>query len=463
MSLFADRRLRTFWVILSGHVVSLLGSALGSFALGVWVYERTRSATLFGLIAFTAGTATVLMTPLAGSLVDRFDRRRLLLLCEAGSGVMTLLMALGFYTSRLEVWHVYPIVAVMVGFYTLQGLALNAAVSTFVPREHLTRISGIAQASSAITQIVGPLLAGVLIGRIGYHGVVLIDGVSFFAGFLALLAVRIPGLPVPVEGEGHAEEERRSLLRDAAFGWRYIRERSGLFSLLILFTVSNFSLGFVQVLLTPLVLSFGTAADLGSVSAVGSAGALLGGIALSIWGGPRLRVWGVLGGLLVQALILFAGGARPSVPLVAFAACAFLFASPIVNGCNQAIWQSKVPLGAQGRVFAMRGVVAALALPLSSLIAGPLADRVFNPLLQPGGGLADSIGVLIGTGPGRGIGLMFMIFGAVLLGTTLIGLSDPRLRRVESDLPDAPALGPGGGPEMAPEPVQVGSITGRSS
>lgn len=448
MSLFSDRSLRTFWVIWSGHVVSLLGSALGSFALGVWIYEQTRSATLFAMVGFTAGIAALVVTPIAGSLTDRIDRRRLLLVSEAGSGLMTLVMAAGFYSGRLEVWHIYPIVAVMVGFYHLQGLALVSSVSVLVPREQLARVGGIAQASSAVTQVLGPLLAGVLIGPIGYHGVVLIDCASFFVSVVTLLLVRIPGLPADRED---IAAEKQSMLRDAAFGWRYIRERPGLFFLLILFTVSNFSIGFVQVLLTPLVLSFGTAADLGRVSAFGSAGALLGGVALSIWGGPRLRVWGVLGGLMTQALILIGGGVRPSVSLIACAAFAFLFAGPIVNGCNQAIWQSKVALGAQGRVFAMRGVAATLAQPLSSILAGPLADRIFNPLLMPGGSLAGSVGRLIGTGPGRGIGLMFMLFGVVLLGTTLFGIANPRLRRVESDLPDALPAPSGGGPGMSPD------------
>lgn len=448
MSLLADRGLRTFFLIWSGQIVSILGTSVGSFALGVWVYERTGSATLFSLMAFTSGIAALVVTPIAGSLTDRMDRRRLLLVSDAGSGLMTLVMALAFYTGRLEVWHVYPIVAVMVGFGSMQGLALTASVSVLVPRDQLARVGGIAQASAAVTQILGPLLAGILIGRIGYHGVILLDCSTFFVAVATLLLAKIPRLPADPED---AAGGRRSLLRDAAFGWRYIRERPGLFSLLVLFAIGNFSVGFVQVLITPLVLSFGTAEDLGTVSSCGSAGALVGGIALSIWGGPRRRVWGVLAGLVAQAFILMAGGFRASLPLLAFTAFAFLCAGPIIHGCNQAIWQSKVALGAQGRVFAMRSVIASLSLPLSSLLAGPLADRVFNPLLVEGGPLAASFGRLLGTGPGRGIGLMFLLFGAALLVTTLLGAADSRLRRVESDLPDASLGDSGEDPAMAAE------------
>jgi MFS family permease len=454
-----DRGLRTFFLIWSGQIVSLLGTSLGSFALGVWIFERTRSATLFALMAFTAGIATLVVSPVAGSLADRLDRRRLLVISEAGSGLVTLVMALAFYTGRLEVWHVYPIVAALVGFGNLQGVCLTASVSVLVPRDQLARVSGIAQASAAVTQILGPLLAGVLVGRIGYHGVILIDCASFLVAVSTLLLAKIPRLTsIP----GDVDGERPSLLRDAAFGWRYIRDRPGLLALMLLFAASNFSLGFVQVLLTPLVLSFGTPVDLGRVSSFGSAGALLGGVVLSVWGGPRLRVWGVLGGLVLQALFLIAGGSRPSLGLISFAAFAFLFASPIVNGCNQAIWQSKVALGAQGRVFAMRGIAATLAQPLSAVLAGPLADRVFNPMLVEGGPLAASVGHLIGTGPGRGIGLMLIVFGALLLATTLLGAADSRLRKVESDLADAPLWEPEEGPGVEPEtrPVVAGEAAG---
>jgi MFS family permease len=431
--------MRTFFLIWSGQVVSLLGSSLGSFALGVWVYERTGSVTRFSLMALAAGVATLLVTPLAGSLADRLDRRRLLLACDAASGLITLLLALAFVTGRLALWHVYPIVMGLVCCGTVQALTLTASVSVLVPAEHLARVSGIAQATAAVTQIVGPLLAGILVGRIGYPGIFLMDSATFFFAAATLFLARIPRLPA-----SDAPATRPSVWRDARLGWRYIRERPGLFSLLLLFAAASLSLGFVQILLTPLILSFGTAADLGRVSAVGATGALLGGVTLAVWGGPRRRVLGILLGLLAQGLLLFVAGLRPQVGLIAFAAFAFLFASPILNGCNQAIWQSKTALDVQGRVFAVRTLAGSLSLPLAAMVAGPLADRFFEPLLAASGPLAGSAGRLLGTGPGRGIGLLFLVLGAILVITTLLISADRRLRWVESELPDAPLAGANG-------------------
>lgn len=430
------RSLRTFLVIWLGQLVSSLGTGLGSFALGVWVYEETGSATQFSLIAFFAVLPALLLAPLAGSVADRFDRRTVLIAGNLLSALTTLVMTALLYGGLLRPWHVYPLVMTLVTLSVFQSPAFLASVSVLVPREHLARASGMSQISQSVSQILGPILAGILVGVIGFHGVILIDSVTFLFAAATLLAVRIPR-PAATPAAAQPGDRRPTVAGDAGFGWRYIRTHSGLFSLMALFALTNFAVGIVQVLLTPLVLSFASPAALGTVNAVGAAGALLGGVLLSVWGGPRRRVGLILACLLAQALLLFAGGARPSVPLIAFAACAFLLTVPVINGCNQAIWQSKVPLDVQGRVFAVRQMMAMAAMPLAFLISGPLADRVFNPLLLEGGALADSVGRLIGVGPGRGIGLLFMALGTFMIAVLALAAASPRLRQVEDELPDA--------------------------
>jgi MFS transporter, DHA3 family, macrolide efflux protein len=421
--------MRTFLLIWFGQLVSALGTGLGSFSLGVWIYQTTHSTALFATMAFVAAVTGLLMAPVAGSLADRWDRRRILVFSDLGSAAMTLTVGLLLTAGYLRPWHVYPMIAAMVTFGTFQGPALLASITMLVPRRELARASGMAQASTAVTQIVGPLLAGVLVGRIGYGGVILIDFSTFVFAALTLLAVRIPRPPV--------SPGRRPILQDALLGLRYIRERTGLFSLLKLFALTNFSLGIVQVLLTPLILSFGTPADLGAVSAAGAAGGLLGALALSIWGGPKHKLWTIFGLLIAQGLLLFLGGKEPSVALITAATFAFMLTGPVIAACSQVIWQSKVALDVQGRVFAMRGMIASATLPLAYLASGLLADRVFEPAMAPGGALASTAGRLLGVGKGRGVGLLFVTLGLAIILITLIAFLNPRLRKVESELPDA--------------------------
>jgi MFS transporter, DHA3 family, macrolide efflux protein len=438
------RGMRTFLLLWFSQFVSGVGTGLGSFALGVWVYRQNASTTQFAM-TFLVGTCTALLVgPLAGVLADRWNRKKLILFGDAGAAVMTGLMALALYTGQMRLWHVYIIVLFMVGFSTLQGPAFIATISQLVPRRQLARASGMAQAAGISTGLVSPPLAGALIPVIDYHGVILIDISTFLFAFVVLLFIRLPRPPADA-----AHHKRRSMLADFLFGWTFIRERSGLLTLLGLFAVTNFSIAIVQVLLTPLILSFGSAADLGSVRSAAAAGGLIGSLALSFWGGPRNRVAGILVFVFLKAPLLLLGALQPSVALIAVATFLYMGLSPFTGGLSQAIWQSKVAHDIQGRVFAMRGLIATATAPLAYLLAGPLADRVFRPLLVAGGPLADTaVGRLLGVGPGRGIGLMFICLGLLNLLAVGIASLSPRLRHVETELPDAPL------PTDAPAPAR---------
>jgi hypothetical protein len=288
------------------------------------------------------------------------------------------------------------------------------------------------QLGGAIAQMVAPVLAGVLVDTIGIQNILLIDLGTFFFAIVMLLFVRIPN----PSSTGPGQAERKSLWREAAFGWTYLTARPGLWALLIFIAAINFTWGNVQVLVTPLVLSFAPATALGTVLSVGGVGMLLGSLFMSIWGGPKRRVQGVLGFGLVLGCTILLGGLNPNVPLVAAAAFILLFNLPIINGCGETIFQSKVPQDVQGRVLATRNMVIASTLPLAYLVAGLLADEVFEPALAIGGPLAGSVGRLIGAGPGRGIGFLFMILGLFTMGVTVAGGLYRRLWRLDEELPD---------------------------
>ena len=245
--------------------------------------------------------------------------------------------------------------------------------------------------------------------------------------------MRIPRSPVPPEGE----TRRASLLRDAAYGWSYITARPGLLSLLIFFAITNFLTGMVLVLGSPLILSFASVRVLGTILSIAGCGMLLGSLAMSTWGGPKRRVRSVLGFALLTGLCAIVSGSRPSAKLIAVSTFIYSCSLPIVLGSSQAIWQSKVAPEVQGRVFAVRRMIAWSTLPLAYLAAGPLADRVFTPLLVDGGPLSQTVGRVIGVGPGRGIGLLFIILGSLVMLTAVAGYAYPRLREMEDELPDA--------------------------
>jgi MFS family permease len=441
-------RFRDFFVIWLGQVVSVLGSGLTGFALGVWVYERTGSITEFTLIAVFGAVPGLLLSPFAGVLADRWDRRKVLILSDLGAALGTVALVLLLISNRLEVWHIYLIVAFGAACMSVQVPAFMASVTMLMPRQHFGRAAGMMQFGESAARILAPLLAGALIAAIYLQGIILLDLVTFGLAVLSLLLVRIPRPPVSAAGRA----AQGSIFRQAAFGWSYIVRHPGLVGLLTFFALVNLLLAFAIVLVTPLVLSFASAAELGVVLSAGAAGGLLGGLTMSAWGGPKQRIHGILGFSPFLGLGLLAMGLSPSVPLIAAGLFLFHFVVPIVNGSNQAIWQIKVEPDVQGRVFAMRRLLTQFTAPVSFLLAGPLADHVFEPLLASGGPLSGSVGRWIGTGNGRGVGLLFVIMGGLLLASAALGYFFPRLRLLEKEIPDAvpPATRP-----PAPAPAQA--------
>ncbi len=292
------------------------------------------------------------------------------------------------------------------------------------------------QAGDAAARVLAPLLAGSLLAAIGLGGLLGIDVVTFLIAVGALLLVRIPQPPNtrPASSETGA---KGSLWGDAVLGWRYIRDRPGLFALLLLFTATNLSLGMVLLLLTPMILTCASPAVLGTVVSVGGLGVLLGSVAVAATGGTERRVRVILGVTILQGFLLMVGGVRESVVLLASVAFLFLLFSPVAHAADQVLWQIKTPPEIQGRVFAIRNLLAQASLAIAYLSAGPLADHLFEPTLMENGTLASTLGQIIGTGPGRGMGLMFILLGALMILTTSVAALYRPLRRVEAEIADA--------------------------
>lgn len=430
------RPMFNFTVIWFGQLISMLGSGMTSFALGVWVYQQTGSVTQFALIALFATLPGIVLSPIAGVLADRWDRRWMMIISDSGSGLSTLALVVLLLSGKLELWHIYLVTTISSSFNSFQWPAYAASVALLVPKQHLGRANGMDQVMRAVGQLLAPALAGALLLSIGLYGVILFDVLSFSFAVITLLLSRIPRPTEP------AAPQTRSVQQDLRAGWSYLVARPGLLTLLLLFGVSNIMIGIVSVLVTPLVLAIASARTLGLVLSLGGSGMLFGSILMSVWGGPRRRIYGMYCCMMLEGLAIAIGGLRPSIPLFTSAAFCFFFALPIDISCCQAIIQSKVPPTMQGRVFAVQGMISRSSLPLAYLLAGPLAEHIFEPLMAVNGRLAPSVGRVIGTGPGRGIALLFIVLGLLYVMLTAVCFLYPRLRLVEHELPDALVAAP---------------------
>ena len=424
--------MRGFTVIWMGQFASMLGSSMTHFALTIWAWEETGAATALALAVLAFSLPNILVYPIAGALVDRLPRKLVMMLSDLAAALGTATIFLLLLAGSLEVWHLYAVFAFMGLFQSFQFPAYSAAVSTMLDKDQYARASGMMSLAQNASGILAPVAAGALINIIGTRGILVFDLVSFTAAIATLLVVSIPDSRSP-------GGPRNSILEDSLYGFKYILARRGLLGLQLVFFLINFTGSICFPLLPAMVLSK-TGNDtvaLGTVQSAFGVGGLLGSLFLSVWGGPKKKVHGVLLGLALSSLLgITLMGLGDSAPIWALGAFTMMFFNPLINGSNQAIWQSKVPPEVQGRVFSARAFIAQVSQPVALLIAGPLADKVLIPGMVEGGSLAPLFGWLVGVGPGEGISLLYLAMG--LLGA-LFGFGGylfREVREVESLLPD---------------------------
>ncbi|NJN67346.1 MAG: MFS transporter [Chloroflexaceae bacterium] len=453
---------KVFSVVWFGQLVSIIGSGLTTFALGVWVFEQTGSALLFALIMLFRTLPGLLISPLAGVLVDRWDRRLVMLLHDIVALLAIVGLLLMVALGQLAFWHIYLATTVLSLLMAFQQPAFLASITLLVPREQYVRANSMLQIALGAEHMLSPVLAGMLLPLIRLEGILVLDVVTFLFSTITLLLVRFPRLAESAEGAA----SRGALGQEIFHAWRYLAQRHGLMGLMLFLALVNFLFGFFVVLVGPMVLSFTTEQVLGVATSIAGSGMLVSSVILGVWGGPKRLMHGVYGGVLLFGIALMVAGTQASVVLISAGGFLVLFSLPILNGCVQALLQRKVVADMQGRVFATGRILAQTSAPIAYLCAGLLADGVFVPLLVAGGPLADTVGRVIGTGPGRGIGLMFLIIGGLTVGAVLLGYLYAPLRRLEEDLPDAavPAATDAGPlPDPALANLSVSSVSSGSS
>jgi len=413
-----------------GQVVSLFGSGLTGFALGVWLYQQTGSASNFALVALCSALPQLILSPLAGVLVDRYNRRILMALADSGSALCTLAAAALFLSGGIEVWHIFVITALSAACGALQAPAYSALVAGVVPQGDLARANGMIQLGQGLAEILAPAAAGALVLAIGVPGVMLIDLATFLVAVLALLLSRIPAETLPTTEE-HRTGGLAAFWREARHGWEYLRADPRLTALLSFQALFSFLWNLFAVLVVPMVLGFTSPDGLGVALTVAGSGMLAGSLAMSVWGGPKRRLAGLLVFEFVSALAFVLMGLRPSLILVCAAAFIAHWTLAFVSSLNESLWQANTPAEVRGRVFAFKQAAVKAAVLLAYAIAGALADRVLNPLLLEDGPLASTLGQVMGVGAGRGIALLFILIGVVkALSALRLGLS-PALSRID--------------------------------
>ena len=429
--------MRGLFMIWLGQVVSGIASSITAVALPIWIFSITDSGTAVGILEFFFFGSYLLAVPVAGILIDRSNRKKMMLVYDFFSlSALSILLVLQT-AGLLEVWHLY-FAAVFQGIGSaFQSPSYAAAITTMVSKKQYIRANGLISLLYEIPGIFGPLLAGVMYLVVGLSGILAINLLAFVISIGVLLFVDIPEPPKTVEGElSHSK-----FLSEAFYGIKYIFQRPSLLGLQLIFFTGNLFSGMAlsAAVLYPMIL-LRTGNDtqmLGTVQSAGALASVVGGIFLTTWGGIKRPARAIIVAWLISSLFgmtLLGLGQTLLIWLIAVVVDSIF--DPIVNVSMDSFLQAKVPPDLQGRVFSASDFIAQAMLPFTPLLAGYFGDRIFEPAMGTGGALANMFGWLVGTGPGSGFGLLIFLCG---IGGTLVGLAGyliPSLRNIDKLLPD---------------------------
>jgi sugar phosphate permease len=377
-----------------------------------------------------------LITLVSGLIVDRVNKKILMIIGDSVAAISTIIICYLYLNNQLEIWHIYVTGAVNGAFSEIQSLAYSTSISMLVSKQHYTRAISMNSAIHYGSIIIAPAIAGLLYYIIGFSGILAIDLVTFIIAITTICLIKIP--QTKQNKQSHQELEKTSFFKEIILGFRYILERPSLLAVILTGSLFWFFHDIGATLSSPMILARtdNNATVLGSISSAAGLGGVTGTIILSLWGGYKRKINGFLLGMIGAGISKTLFGFSQSLTFWLPSQFCSSLNFPMLRSSDTAILLSKVAPNIQGRVFATQSTIQQIVSAIAVFIAALLADHIFEPAMMPEGSLAAVFGGLFGTGKGAGMALLYVISSLGLLCVGLSGYADPKLRNVETILPD---------------------------
>lgn len=408
-----DKSYKGFLIIWLGQLMSAIGSGLTAFALGVFVFQKTQSATNFSLIILFAFLPTFILLPFGGVLADRFDRKKMMIIGDAGAITGLLFILLVMISGSIEIWYIYVGVALSSVFAAVQNPSYKAVVTDLVSEEMYSRASGLIQLAGSAQYLISPVIAGFLMSIFDIKLVLMIDIMTFLIAAAAVFVVK-------KQDAAPLKQEKPEFLRDMAESFHYLISQQEVLCLVLLTTMVCFFVGLLQSLFGPMMLSLTNSRILGITLSVSASGMLVSSLLIGIFGIRKNKVLTLTWSLALAGLFYALMGLFTTVALIMVFGFLFFSTLPFLNTSLEVLIRSNVDNAKQGRIWSMVYAISQVGYILAFGTAGFLADHLFNPLFYSGGALSQTIGQVIGTGQGRGIGFLFVISGLLVSTLALI-------------------------------------------
>lgn len=423
INIIKNRRFLIFWL---ASLFAAIGSGMTSFAIGIYIFQKTDSAFIKSMISLVAFLPTIISGPFAGTLADRFDRRKMMVLGDGLSslGIMLILFSLYFADSNIMLIGCGVFVSAL--FSSMIEPAAKATVSDMLNEEEYTKASGLLQLAGAARFLISPIITSFVMARGGLEAVLYIDLFTIFSTIGAVIYIS-KGLTAK---KASKEETYTKSLRQ---GFAAIKNNSGIKVLVIFLTLLTFMLGSIQELSTPLILSFTDAKTLSIMLTIAALGMVVSSLYLGMRKikGNKIKILSF--SVLISGIGMVGFGAKENVFLITLSGFVFFMTLPFMNSIADYLIRVNIPNSLQGRVFGIIGTISQLGYVFAYALSGFLADYLFRPLLQEGGALASSIGRIIGVGSGRGIGLYIILEGFILMVLAVLLANNNALHKLKTE------------------------------
>lgn len=416
---------KRFLLLWSGSFVSAIGSGLTSFGLGVYVFQQTGKVSLMALITLLAFLPSLLLSPLAGVLADRYDRRLLMILGDSLSAVGLLFILICLMHGEVKIWQICAGVVISSVFSSLLEPAYKATITDLLNPEQYSKASGLVQIAGSAKYLISPVLAGFLLKVSDIRLLLLLDIGTFFVTVTATLAVR-KGL------QRKPTKASLSFFSEMNTGWSTLSGKKGLLTLVTLGALITFCLGIVQTLVSPMILSFSDSAALGTLTTVIASGMLMSSVLIGGFAIKKSYVSLLSSSLCGAGFFMALFGLRENILFIGVTGFLFFAMLPLANTSIDYLIRTNIENHLQGRVWGLIGLISQLGYVAAYAVSGVLADYLFTPLLLDDGALAGSVGRILGTGAGRGIGFLIVLAGILLCATSVMLYHMRSIRELEA-------------------------------
>jgi MFS family permease len=386
----------------------MIGSGLTIFALGVYVYQQTHLVSSYTFILLCVFIPPFILKPFGGILADRYDRRLMMLIGDLGATLGLLFIFFMMSRGDIQLWQIYLGIAISSSFSAFQEPAYKALITDFIPKDQYAKASGLVQLAGSAQYLISPFLAGILLTIIDIKFIFMIDISTFLIASVVIIWIR------KTLGITKTEKPKQNFIADFKEGIQEFSKNKGVVHLVVTTMIVLFFVGLLQSLFIPMLLSLTSTKTAGITQSICASGMLIGSLFIGLFGSKSKHVK-ILSISLFLAGLFFANlGLSTSIIFITMAGFMFFAVLPFVNTSIEVLIRKNIDNKKQGRVWSIISTITYLGSIIAFVVAGFLADKIFNPLLESNGILTQSVGLIIGTGEGRGIGLMFIVSGVII-------------------------------------------------